>query len=35
MQRFADLLGQSNIDVLGRSGGKLLMTNIPCCGSGL
>jgi hypothetical protein len=34
MQRFADLLGQSNIDVLGRSGGKLLMTNMPCCASG-
>jgi hypothetical protein len=34
MQRFADLLGQSNIGILGRSGGKLLMTNLPCCTSG-
>jgi hypothetical protein len=34
MQRFAGLLGQDNIDVLNRSGGKLLMTNMPCCASG-
>jgi hypothetical protein len=32
-QRFNDLLGQNNIEILGRSGGKLLMTNLPCCGS--
>ena len=27
-QRFNDLLGERNIEILGRSGGKLLMTNI-------
>jgi hypothetical protein len=30
-QRFNDLLGEQNIEILGRSGGKLLMTNIACC----
>ena len=33
-QRFNDLLGERNIEILGRSGGKLLMTNMPCCETG-
>jgi hypothetical protein len=33
-QRFNDLLGERNIEILGRSGGKLLMTNMPCCAAG-
>ena len=34
MPRFTNLLGQNNIEILDRSGGKLLMTNTPCCGAG-
>jgi len=34
MQRFNDLLGQQNIEILGHSGGKLLMTNIACRAAG-
>ncbi len=30
-QRFDQLLGEQNIQTIGRSGGKLLMTNSPCC----
>jgi 4-amino-4-deoxy-L-arabinose transferase-like glycosyltransferase len=33
MQRFTGLLGENNIEILDRSGGKLLMTNMACCGA--
>lgn len=31
ISRFDQLLGKNNIETLYRSGGKLLMTNSPCC----
>jgi 4-amino-4-deoxy-L-arabinose transferase-like glycosyltransferase len=34
MPRFNQLLGENHIEILDRSGGKLLMTNLPCCASG-
>lgn len=32
--RFYNLLGRGNIEILDRSGGKMLLTNIPCCNAG-
>lgn len=31
MPRFSALLGQGHIEVIRRSGGKVLLTNLPCC----
>ena len=30
LSRFAELLGQDRIEIVDRSGGKLLLTNLPC-----
>ncbi len=32
MERFTSLLGQNRIQILDRSGGKVLLTNMQCCG---
>ena len=34
LSRFAELLGQDRIEIVDRSGGKLLLTNMPCCSQG-
>jgi 4-amino-4-deoxy-L-arabinose transferase-like glycosyltransferase len=34
LSRFTSLLGQSNIEIVHRSGGKMLLTNMPCCDTG-
>ena len=34
LPRFIGLLGQNRIEIIGRSGGKMLMTNMPCCDAG-
>jgi 4-amino-4-deoxy-L-arabinose transferase-like glycosyltransferase len=34
LPRFISLLGQSRIEIIDRSGGKMLMTNMPCCNAG-
>jgi 4-amino-4-deoxy-L-arabinose transferase-like glycosyltransferase len=34
LSRFAELLGQDRIEIVDRSGGKLLLTNMPCCNEG-
>jgi 4-amino-4-deoxy-L-arabinose transferase-like glycosyltransferase len=31
LSRFSDLLGRDRIEIVDRSGGKLLLTNMPCC----
>jgi hypothetical protein len=34
LSRFTELLGQDRIDIVDSSGGKLLLTNMPCCSQG-
>ncbi len=34
LSRFTELLGQDRIEIVDRSGGKLLLTNMPCCSQG-
>jgi 4-amino-4-deoxy-L-arabinose transferase-like glycosyltransferase len=31
LARFTDLLGRGRIEIVDRSGGKMLLTNMPCC----
>ena len=31
LSRFTDLLGRDRIEIVDRSGGKMLLTNMPCC----
>jgi len=31
LPRFEELLGSEHLDIIDKSGGKLLMTNLPCC----
>jgi hypothetical protein len=31
LSRFDDLLGRDRIEIVDRSGGKMLLTNLPCC----
>jgi hypothetical protein len=31
LPRFQELLGNEHLDIIDKSGGKLLMTNLPCC----
>ena len=33
LSRFTDLLGRDRIEIVDRSGGKMLLTNMPCCNS--
>jgi hypothetical protein len=33
LSRFTDLLGRDRIEIVDRSGGKMLLTNLPCCNS--
>jgi 4-amino-4-deoxy-L-arabinose transferase-like glycosyltransferase len=34
LSRFTQLLGQDRVEIVERSGGKLLLTNMPCCNLG-
>jgi hypothetical protein len=34
LSRFTNLLGQDRIEIVDRSGGKMLLTNMPCCNTG-